>query len=94
MPATDPEDALIASQLKHTMDLIRFDLDKIKTTIEHNSKTDELRLDRIETLIGDHETRIRCIHKDVTKNNVVYGVTSLGSTLLSSIALLRTFFIM
>ena len=87
----DPEDALIASQLKHTMDLIRFDLNNIKTTIEHNSETDNLRLNRIETLIGDHESRIRCIQKDVTKNNVVYGVTSLGSTLLSSIALLRTF---
>ncbi len=90
----DPEGALIASQLKHTMDLIRFDLDKIKTTIVHNSKTDDLRLDRIESLIGDHETRIRCIQKDVTKNNVVYGVTSLGSSLLSSIALIRTFFIL
>ena len=89
----DPADDLIAAQLKHTMDLIRFDLDKIKGTIDHSNQNNDLRLDRIEECIKDHETRIRCMQKDVTKNNVIYGVSSLGSSLLSSIALLRTFFI-
>ena len=89
----DPIDDLIAAQLKHTMDLIRFDLDKIKGTIDHNNQNNDLRLDRIEECIKDDETWIRCMQKDVTKNNVIYGVSSLGSSLLSSIALLRTFFI-
>jgi len=93
MTAIDPADALIAEQLDHTFDLIRSDLATIKATLEHNASLYEHRLIVLEADAKDHETRLRSIQKDVTKNNVVYGVSSAASSLLSSLALLRTFLV-
>ena len=93
MTAIDPADALIAEQLDHTFDLIRNDLKTIKTTLEHHAALYEHRLINLEDNAKDHETRIRSIQKDVTKNNVVYGVSSAASSLLASLALLRTFLV-
>ena len=89
----DADNALIAEQLDHTYDLIRSDLETIKNTLVHHADLYAHRLDELEDDAKDHETRIRCIQKDVTKHNVIYGFTSAASSLLSSLAFIRTFFI-
>ena len=92
MPS-DPESEVIAHQLKHTLDLLRFDIKQIRTEQEHQRELYDHVLQELESCVKDHETRIRTIQEDVTRSKSIYNLASGGSTFMSLIALLRTFFV-
>jgi len=91
--SSDPESELIAQQLKHTVDLLRFEIDNLKTTQAHAKEISDHRFTELEQCTSDHEQRIRTIQDDVTRSKSIYTLASGGSTFTSLIALLRTFFI-
>ena len=89
---TNPQSKLIAYKIKHTIDLIRFEIDTLKTEQKHIKEISNRRLIELEENTRDHEQRLRCIQDDVTRNKVVHGITATGSSFMSIIALLRSFF--
>ena len=93
MPTEDAESQLIAQQLKHTVDLLRFEIDNLKTTQAHAKEISDHRFNELEQCTSDHEQRIRTIQDDVTRSKSIYNLASGGSTFMSIIALLRSFFI-
>ena len=86
---TNPQSKLIAHQLKHTIDLFRFEIDTLKTEQKHIKEISNRRLSELEKNTRDHEQRLRRIQDDVTRNKVVHGLASTGSSFMSLIALLR-----
>jgi hypothetical protein len=90
----DHEAELIAQQLKHTLDLLRFDIKQIKAEQEHQRELYDHVLQELEGNSGDHEQRIRSLQDDVTRSKSIYNLASGGSTFMSLIALLRTFFLL
>ena len=91
--AFNPESELIAHQLKHTVDLLRFEIDNIKRTQTHQKELYDHVIQELEDCTVDHEQRIRTIQDDVTRSKSIYNLASGGSTFMSIIALLRTFFV-
>ena len=89
---TNPQTKLIAHKIKHTIDLFRFEVDTLKTEQKHIKEISNCRLNEIEENTRDHEQRLRRIQDDVTRNKVVHGITATGSSFMSLIALLRSFF--
>ena len=89
----DSESELIAQQLKHTLDLLRFDIKQIRTEQQHQRELYDHVLQELESCVKDHENRIRSIQTDVTRSKSIYTLASGGSTFMSLIALLRTFFV-
>jgi hypothetical protein len=80
---TNPQSELIAYKLKHTIDLFRFDIDTLKTEQKHIKEISNRRLIELEENTRDHEQRLRRIQDDVTRNKVVYGLASTGSSFMS-----------
>ena len=91
--SSNPESEIITHQLKHTLDLLRFDIKQIRSEQEHQRELYDHVLQELETCVKDHEERIRSIQTDVTRSKSIYNLASGGSTFMSLIALLRTFFV-
>ena len=89
---TDPESELIAQQMKHTIDLLRFEIESLKAEVAHNRQMTDHRLGELETCSDDHETRLRALQDGVTSFKVWSGLSNAGTSVLSLIALFRTFF--
>jgi len=90
--SSNSEAELITQQLKHTLDLLRFDIKQIKAEQEHQRELYDHVLQELESCVKDHESRIRTIQDDVTRSKSIYNLASGGSTFMSLIAILRTFF--
>lgn len=90
--STEAEAALIAEQLRHTIDLLRADLAAVQTELEHHKEMTDHRLAQLESAARDHETRIRALTEGVTQFKVWSGLASGGSGLMSAFALLRAWF--
>jgi len=83
--------ALIAEQLRHNFDLIRAEINQIKTDSYHQDQIDAVRLVRIEQIQSDHETRLRLLQESSTQFKVLASLAT-GGGLLSVISLLRELF--
>lgn len=92
MQPDDPQGELIASHLKHTVDLLRFEIRNLKTAQEHHKEMSDHRFAELEECRRDFEGRLRVIREDVTRSKSIYNLSSAGSTFMSLVALLRTFF--
>jgi len=89
--AVDPQSALIAEQLRRTIDLLRADIDQLAVAQRHAGELAEHRLSALEAAAQDHESRIRLLTDGVTQFKVWSGLASGSSSLFSILALLRTF---
>ncbi len=89
----DPQGELFAQQLKHTIDLLRFEIKNIEIAQEHHKEMADQRFAELEECSRDFEERIRVIKDDVTRSKSIYNLSSAGSTFMSLVALLRTFFV-
>ena len=89
---TDAESELIAQQMKHTIDLLRFEIESLKAEAAHNRQMTDHRLGELEARSDDHETRLRTLQDGVTSFKVWSGLSNAGTSVLSLIALFRTFF--
>jgi hypothetical protein len=87
----DPQSALIAEQLRHTIDLLRAELDQLAADQRHADQLAGQRLSALEATTQDHESRIRLLTDGVTQFKVWSGLASGGSSLFSILALLRAF---
>ena len=83
---------LIAEQLKHAVDLMRFEINTIKAEQAHLRELNEHHLSDLEQSASDHEGRIRLIQDEVTRSKTLHGLAAGGSTFMSLVALLKTFF--
>lgn len=77
----DEQAALLAEQFSHAVDLLKAEQKLINT-----------RLERLEKVSDDHETRLRLATDGVTQFKVWSGLAAGGSGIVSLIALLRAFF--
>jgi len=55
----DPESALITAQLRHTVDLLRMENEKLRIELDHHRQLSAHRLDALEKQHADQETRLR-----------------------------------
>lgn len=84
----DPETALIAEQLMHTIDLLRAELAALQAEQAHSREMGERRFDALERSAQDHEARLRTVADGVTQFKVLAGLAT-GGGLVSLITLLR-----
>ncbi len=90
---------LISEQLGRLRDNIEARFQKIDALICHQNQLDEERLrslrsevDELKKIRDDHEQRIRNATDGVTQFKMFSGLANGGSSILSVIALLRSFF--
>lgn len=88
----DSQAVLLAEQIKHTVDLLRFQIDALRAEQSHIKQLSDHRLTQLEACTDDHEERIRLIQEDVTRGKTAHNLAAGGSTFISLVALLRTFF--
>lgn len=84
------DSALVAEQLRHTLDLLQAELDTLRQQAENDRSLIDLRVASLERSRDDHETRIRSIQDGVTSFKVWSSLANGGSGLVSLAALLRT----
>jgi len=80
---------LIAEQLRHTIDLLRAEIDTLQREQSHQRALIEQRLAALEASSSDHEARLRAVTDGVTSFKVWSGLASGGSSLVSLAALLK-----
>ena len=83
------ESRLIAEQLRHTIDLLRSELEQARQIQKHDRELADHRLRSLEELARDHEGRIRDATDGVVQFKVWSGLATGGSWLVSLLALLR-----
>ena len=86
----DTQARVIAEQITHTVDLLRFQLDAMRAEQSHIKQMSDHRLSELEECTRDHEARIRTIQEDVTRGKTAHNLAAGGSTFISLVALLRT----
>jgi len=91
MSMTNEEAQLIAERLGRAIDLLRAELGALRSEVAHNSSFSSHRLDSLEKIAADHETRLRSATDGVTQFKVFSGLASGGSGLMSLIALLKAY---
>jgi hypothetical protein len=84
--------ALIAEQLKHALDLMKADVDTLRAQQGHDREMANRRLEDLEGVSKDHETRLRTVQDGVTQFKVWAGLASGGSGIVSVIAFVKAFF--
>jgi hypothetical protein len=89
----DTRTQLIAEQLSHTLDLIRFEIKGMRSDLAHFEELSRHRLSELEDCNKDHEMRLRTIKDDVVRNKTQTSLISGGSTFVSFIALIRSFLV-
>lgn len=82
------QDVLIGEQLKNMVDA---NLDRIELNQVHLKEMIEHRLKYLEKQADNIEARIRAATEGVTQFKVRYGLTSVGSRILSILAILKSF---
>lgn len=85
------EAALLAEQVKHTLDLLRAEIGALQTRQACDRLMAEHRLEALETLAHDHEQRLRAASDGVVQFKVWSTLGSGGSGLLALAALIRSF---
>lgn len=88
----DEGSELIAEQLRHTIDLLRAELNAIKAEQKHKSEFYEHRITSLEDSDKDHETRLRSLQDGVTSFKVWSGLANGGASIVSLFALFRSIF--
>lgn len=86
----EDDSELIAEQLRHTIDLLRAELNVVKAEQVHAKEVYQNRIIALELARDDHETRIRSLQEGVTSFKVWSGLANGGASLISIFALLRT----
>lgn len=84
------ESELIAVQLKHTIDLLKGDLERISSEQKHQAELFVHRIVELEEDAKDHEERIRKLSEGATTFQARSGWANGGTGLLSIWALIRT----
>jgi hypothetical protein len=88
----NPQQAeLMTERLARTVDLLRAESRTLRLSQSHDRELVDRRLRTLEAQAADHEKRLRTATEGVTQFKVWFGLTSGGSSLLSVIAVLRTF---
>ncbi len=76
---------------KSLLETIRGEIRLTRAELGHIRELTERRLDALEKICGDHETRLRDAAAGVTQFRFWSSVTSGGSTAMSLLALLKSF---
>ena len=76
---------------KTLLENIRGEIRLMREEIRHIRELNERRLDAVEKICADHETRLRDAAEGVTQFRFWSSVTSGGSTAMSLLALLKSF---
>ena len=83
------DSALIAEQLRHTVDLLRADINALKCENDHMGEIFETRLSTLEKAAVDYEARLRALQESATQFKLLASLAT-GGGLLSLIVLLKT----
>ena len=83
--------ALLAEQLRHAIDLLKAEKDALETRLEHTARMMEQQLADLESKSADHEQRLRTVSDGVTQLKVYSSLMSGSSSVLSVVAVLRSF---
>ena len=84
---------LVAAKLQHTIDLIRNEIEAVKTLQLHYKEFTDHRLSQLEDEVKDHEQRLRAATDGVTQFKTFHTLASGGSSFLSFLALIKSFFL-
>ena len=84
---------LVAAKLQHTIDLIRNEIEGVKTLQMHYKEFTDHRLKQLEEDVKDHEQRLRAATDGVTQFKTFHTLASGGSSFLSFLALIKSFFL-
>jgi DNA repair exonuclease SbcCD ATPase subunit len=82
------DELMIAEKLSHAIDLLRFELQALRTQLEYANQLTANRLDNLETSRRDHEARLRQVQDAAIQFKLLAGLAT-GGGLLSVIALLK-----
>ena len=83
--------ALLAEQLRHTIDLLKAEQETLETRLEHAVRMMEQQLADLEKMAADHEQRLRTVSEWVTQLKVQTSLMSGSSSVLSIVAFIRSF---
>ncbi len=89
-PDNNDQAALLKEQFTHALDIFRADLKAVSREQQHDRELNSRRLDDLEKITSDHETRIRDASKGVTEFRFLVGLSG-GSVILAVIALIKSF---
>lgn len=81
------------NECKTMLESIRGEIKLIRTELQHVHDLSERRLNAIEKICEDHETRLRDVSTGVTQFRFWSSVTSGSSTAMSLLALIKSFVI-
>ena len=84
---------LVAAKLQHTIDLIRNEIEGVKKLQMHYKEFTDHRLKQLEDEVKDHEQRLRAATDGVTQFKTFHTLASGGSSFLSFLALIKSFFL-
>lgn len=87
----DQSSQLLAEQLKHLNTLYKARIYALEEKLAHTKEIADQRLTALENDVRDHETRIRDATQGVTQFKLFSGLASGSSSLMSLVAILRTF---
>lgn len=82
---------LIAEQMRHAQDLLRADLEAVRSLLDHERELTRQRLDSLERANQDHENRLRSVSDGVTQLKVWSGLVNGGSSMMAAAAFLKAF---
>ena len=88
---TEEQISLLAEQMKHILDLMKADLQSLERILDHDREMTRYRLADLEERVNDQEQRIRAATDGVTQFKVWSSLATGGSTLLSTLALIKTY---
>jgi hypothetical protein len=91
MSKRDESAELVAAHLRHAIDLLRSELNRLESEQRLDRELAERRLAQLEKLSDDHELRLRSATDGVTSFKVTAGLASGASGLVSLFALLKSF---
>ena len=83
------EAALIAEKMRHTIDLLKAEINALKTEQLHQRQMADHRLQQLEDAAKDHEARIRQLTEGVTTFKVWSGLWNGGASMMSIAAFIR-----
>jgi hypothetical protein len=88
----ETEIALIAEQMRHAHSLLRAEVAALQAGLDHQRELSANRLEALERITADHETRLRAATDGVTQFKMWSGLTNGGSSLLAIVAFIKAFF--
>jgi len=82
------QEVLLAEQINHTIDLLRFEFKSLRTQLEHSDRLAARRLEALESSQRDQEMRLRQVQDAAVQFKVLAGLAT-GGGLISVFALLK-----